>query len=74
MLSKMLCLVTIFLLGMISKSEALDMTDRCQWNYTVKVHTVKPVLSGYSKVDKTKVLKTNGIKVESIAESILQYF
>ena len=31
---------------------------------------VKPVLSGHSKIDKTKVLKTNGslMKVESIAE------
>ena len=44
-------------------------------------HTVKPFLSGHSKIDKTKVLKTNGslMKVESIAESslcwsILQYF
>ena len=42
--------------------------------------TVKPVLSGYSKIDKTKILMTNGglMKVESIAEcspwSILQYF
>ena len=37
--------------------------------------TVKPVLRGQSKIDKTKVLKTNGrlMKVESI-ESILQYF
>ena len=41
---------------------------------------VKPVLSGHSKIDKTKVLMTNGslMKVESIAEcspwSILQYF
>ena len=33
-------------------------------------YTVKPVLSGHSKIDKTKVLKTNGslMKVESIAE------
>ena len=43
------------------------------------VHTVKPVLSGHSKIDKTKVLKTNGslMKVKSIAEcslwSILQF-
>ena len=42
--------------------------------------TVKPVLSGHSKIDKTNVLKTNGnlMKVKSIAEcskgSILQYF
>ena len=34
---------------------------------------VKPVLSGHSKTDKTKVLKTNGslMKVESIAECSL---
>ena len=42
--------------------------------------TVKPVLSGHSKIDKTKNLMTNGslMKVKSIAEcspwSILQYF
>ena len=44
----------------------------------VMYNTVKPVLSSHSKIDKTKVLKTNGslMKVESIAEcswSILQY-
>ena len=45
------------------------------WHYTVK-----PVLSGHSKIDKTKVLKTNSslMKVESIAEcsswNILQNF
>ena len=42
--------------------------------------TVKPVLSGHLKIDKTKILMENGslMKVESIAEcsrwSILQYF
>ena len=42
--------------------------------------TVKPVLSGNSKIDKTKISPKNGslMKVESIAEcspwSILQYF
>ena len=32
-------------------------------------YTVKPALSGHSKIDKTKILKTNGnlMKVESIA-------
>ena len=32
------------------------------------LHTVKPVLSGHSKIDKTKVLKTNGslMKVERL--------
>ena len=35
-------------------------------------NTVKPVLSGHSKIDKTKVLMTNGslMKVESIAECL----
>ena len=42
--------------------------------------TVKHVLSGHSKTDKTQILMSNGtlLKVESIAEcspwSILQYF
>ena len=42
--------------------------------------TVKPVLSGHSQIDTTKVLMTKGslMKVNSIAEcskgSILQYF
>ena len=44
------------------------------------VTSVKPVLSGHSKIDKIKILITNGsvMKVKSIAEcspwSILQYF
>ena len=48
-------------------------------NSTCIFSAVKPVLSGQSKVDKTKVLMANGslMKVESIAEycpwSILQY-
>ena len=35
------------------------------------MYTVKPVLSGHSKIDKTKVFKTNGniMKVESIVDS-----
>ena len=35
--------------------------------------TVKPVLNGHSKIDKTKILMTNGslMKVESIAESAI---
>ena len=45
-----------------------------------RVKTVKPVLSGHLKIDKTKVLMVNVnlMKVESIVEcslwSILQYF
>ena len=36
--------------------------------HTTSAYTVKPVLSGHSKLDKTNVLKTNGslMKVESI--------
>ena len=36
-------------------------------------NTVEPVLSGHSKIDKTKVLKTSGslTKVERIAECSL---
>ena len=38
--------------------------------------TVKPVLNGHSKIDKTKVFKTNNsfMKVESIAECSLGAF
>ena len=47
------------------------MTDR-QMNIH---HTVKPVLSGHSKIDKTKILMTNGrlMKMESIAECSLEH-
>ena len=39
-------------------------------------NTVKPVLSGHSKIDKTKILMTIGslMKVESIAECSLGAF
>ena len=37
---------------------------------SIQVSTVKPVLNGHSKIDKPKMLMTNGslMKVESIAE------
>ena len=43
---------------------------------TLELHITKPVLSGHSKTDKTKVLKTNGslMKVKSIAECSLGAF
>ena len=53
--------------------------SKAQFQCRIKTYR-KPVLSGHSKIDKTKILKTNGslMKVESIAEcfpwSILQYF
>ena len=34
-------------------------TSDCQSKMTLNVHTVKPVLSGHSKIDKMKVLKTD---------------
>ena len=49
------------------------------WN-SIFSFTVKPALRGHSKIDKTKILMTNGslMTVESISEcspwSILQYF
>ena len=50
-----------------------------KWHVSVpEDYTVKPILSGHSKLDKTKVLKTNGtcslMKVESIAECSLGAF
>ena len=45
-------------------------------NSIIQGHTVKPVFSGHSKIDKTKVLMENGnlLKVESIAECPLGSF
>ena len=56
--------------GVLQKTLAKDIDE----------YKVKPVLSGHSKIDETKILITNGslMQVESIAEcspwSILQYF
>ena len=49
--------------------------SECMRGWVLK-YTLKPVWSGHSKIDKTKVLIANGslMKVESIAECILQYF
>ena len=54
---------------------------KTEGNGDLKYHnTVEPVLNSHSKIDKPKVLKTNGclMQVQSIAEcfpwSILQYF
>ena len=43
---------------------------------TIEVRFRKPVLNGHSKIDKTNILMTNDslMKVERIAENILQYF
>ena len=45
-------------------------------SYKKQPITVKPFFSGHSKIDKTKVLKTNGslMKVESITECSLGAF
>ena len=46
------------------------MLDFIQGNYIEFIYTVKPVLSGHLKIDKTNVLMENGslMKVKSIAE------
>ena len=50
--------------------ERHNLTPQSDEDNINKLHTVKPVLSGHSKIDKTKILMTNGslMKVESIAE------
>ena len=53
----------------------------CFWQINILIVTVKPVVSGHSKIDKTKILHVMAdaslMKVESIAESsplsMLQY-
>ena len=44
--------------------------------WLVFTYTVKPVLSGHSKIEKTEVLKTSGslMEVESISECSLEAF
>ena len=62
----------------ILRCEELKKIGKCDYS-RIQSRTVKPVLSGHSKIDKTKILLTNGslMKVESIAEcshwSILQH-
>ena len=58
----------------------MENSAKFQKSADLAMYTVKLVLSGHSKIDKTKILMTNGslMKVESIAEcslrrSILQY-
>ena len=48
----------------------------CIYSISWQITTRKHVLSGHSKIDKTKVLKTNGhfLKVESISECSLGAF
>ena len=54
----------------------LNILLKPQQIYLESSYTVKPVLSGHSKIDKTKVLKTNGslMKVKSFAECSLGAF
>ena len=63
-----------------SRNYQLSLTWWCNLKFYLIVITVKPVLRGHSKIDKTKVFMANDslMKVESIAEcspwSILQQF
>ena len=53
-----------------------DLCPLSDFNSESDTCTVKPVLSDHTKIDKTKVLKSNGnvMKVESIANAPKQYF
>ena len=68
--------VTIFALYIWHELSCYSLTACDKRGYHTKQSTVKPVLSGLSKIDKIKVLKTNGslMKVESIAECSLGAF
>ena len=53
--------VEISYMNTIQVRQALHIPDSLKQEWTVcRYGTVKPVLSGHSKKDKTKVLKTNG--------------
>ena len=78
-LAPMLIQLTSLIVFSIEHTYRLDRFTTLTPGYTI-LSTVKPVLSSHSKIDKTKILMTNGslMKVASIAEcspwSILQYF
>ena len=59
-----------FLVLLTKETQSLTILLDCFETEKNLLVTVKPVLSSHSKIDKTKVLKTNGslMKVESIAE------
>ena len=72
-------LVTVSHVKTIRLANQIQMTQRISLVAAVsETLTVKPDLGEHSKIDKTKILTTNGslMKVEIIAEcwSILQYF
>ena len=62
------------------QNQHVHKTNKSNAGAVYLLSTVKPVLSGHSKLDKTKIFMINGclMKVEGIAEcspwSILQYF
>ena len=64
----------ISVLGKTYHSEKLTKLKENGWwtdkRYYRKLPTVKPVLNGHSKINKTKIVMTNGslMKVESIVE------
>ena len=71
--------ILVHLLFLLFKNDIVNGIDSNKRLFTDDI-TVNPVLSGHSKIDKTKVSLANGslMKDESIAEcsyrSILQYF
>ena len=55
-----------------ASAAALPVKKRKTCSYLLQVCTVKPVLSGHLKIDKTQVLMENGslMKIASIAECV----
>ena len=78
-MSRLICMYWSVLMEH-AQSHSLSMHPQLASGTSVRAlilfHTVKPVLSGHSKIINTKVLKTNGslMKVKSIAECSLGAF
>ena len=68
--------ITSAILVMMIENIKKDHKQRSNTMGSAKDTTVKPVLSGHSKIEKKKVLKTNGslMKVKTIAECSLGAF
>ena len=55
---------------MLQTNPLVQLRQKDLYRNKIMIPAVKPVLKGHSKIDKTKILMTNGslMKVESIAE------
>ena len=78
-MSAISCTAGLSALGQTIREEIAKTTEREEGHTLfnlINAHTVKPVLSGHSKIDQTKILMTNGslMKVESIEEAFCNTF